>query len=247
MGKRKQATCNICSKEMRSDTLVRHMKVHQPRVKTIEKSVQTDSTPLEAKRKCEEPRNKKLSVNLETLEKQEENETKKIILTVKICNECDFTSLSQEEMDNHKKNQHEPDDFYVDSAFNDTLVKKIWKVRGIKDPTLTLQAYNAKIRNTIQHYLDTKGHMKWYLGMKVSMIKYEYDGEIATANPEFTTRARSTSMLWVFDMIYKEAGAKIIEDFIEFNQDGSGWILGRVENISVNIIRCVQEGCKNCI
>ena len=117
---------------MRSDTLVRHMKVHQPRVKTIEKSVQTDSTPLETKRKCEEPRNKKISVNLETLEKsalekQEENETNKIILTVKICNECDFTSLSQEEMDNHKKNQHEPDDFYVDSKgrfldFNPILV-----------------------------------------------------------------------------------------------------------------------------
>ena len=73
MGKYKQVMCKICYKEMRSDTLVRHMKVHQPKVKTIEKSVQTDSNPLETKSKCEEPRNKDFSVNLkfdpEALEK----------------------------------------------------------------------------------------------------------------------------------------------------------------------------------
>ena len=45
MGRNKQATCKICYKEMRSNNLVRHMKVHQPRVQTLEKSVQTDSNP----------------------------------------------------------------------------------------------------------------------------------------------------------------------------------------------------------
>ena len=38
-----------------------------------------------------------------------------------------------------------------------------------------------------------------------------------------------------FETSYKEAGAKIIQDFVEFNQNGSGWILERVENISINI------------
>ena len=156
--------------------------------------------------------------------------------TLKTCNECDFTSLSQKEMGKHKKTQHEPDDFYVESAFNNTFYNKIWKVRGYKDPAVTLQAYKAKIRNTIQHYLETKGRMKWYLGMKVIMVKYAPDGETKEkADPGFTSRPRTTSVLWDFDTIYKEAAAKIVEDFLEFNANGSGWILERVANISINI------------
>ena len=155
--------------------------------------------------------------------------------TLKTCNECDFSTLSQKEMKNHKKTQHEPDDFYVESAFNNMFYNKTWHVRGHKDPTMTLLAYKAKIRNTIQHYVNTKGPMKWYLGMKVIMIKYAVNGEIAEADPGFTSRPQITTTLWNFDTLYTEAGTKIVTDFLEFNANGSGWILERVENISIKI------------
>ena len=40
-----------------------------------------------------------------------------------------------------------------------------------------------------------------------------------------------------FEYLYKESFDKIINDFTEFNANGSGWILDRVELISVNIAR----------
>ena len=54
--------------------------------------------------------------------------------TLKKCNECDYTSLSQLDIKKHKNNQHAPDNATVESAFNKTLYNKTWKVRGNKDP-----------------------------------------------------------------------------------------------------------------
>ena len=155
---------------------------------------------------------------------------------MKYCNECDFTSLSQKEINIHKNSQHEPDVFYLETAFNNTFYNKIWKVRGLKDPSMTLKVYKGKIKNTIQHYLDTKGPMKWYLGMKVIMVKLDKNGEIShEADPGFTTKPQIMATTWNYDTQYQKAGAKIFKDFLEFNANGSGWILKSVHNISINI------------
>ena len=43
MGRNKQATCNICLRFMRSDTIKRHMKVHaQPKIQHKNKQVEDD-------------------------------------------------------------------------------------------------------------------------------------------------------------------------------------------------------------
>ena len=41
--------------------------------------------------------------------------------------------------------------------------------------------------------------------------------------------------MWNFEYLYKESSNKIINEFTEFNANGSKWILERVELISVNI------------
>ena len=156
--------------------------------------------------------------------------------TLKSCNECDFTTLTQMEMKKHKKDHHEPDNFEEKSAFNKLLYQKTWKVRGFKDPLSTLQLYKVKIQNTIKHYLETKGPMKWYLGMQVIFHKKNMEGEIMqTASPGFTSNPQTTLSMYDFDKLYAESSEKIMNDFVEFNANGSGWILDRVQLMSVHI------------
>ena len=59
-----------------------------------------------------------------------------------------------------------PDDFKEKSAFNKLIYQKTWKVRGFKDPLQTLQAYQAKIRNSMNNYIKEKGAVKWNIWIK---------------------------------------------------------------------------------
>ena len=157
---------------------------------------------------------------------------------VKGCNECDFKTKSRREMKRHKDTQHQPDDYYENSAFNKLLYEKTWKVRGNFDPLTVLQVYHPKIKNTIQHYLNEKGAMKWYIGMKVIMKKMDYDNiakEVDQVDPGFTSRPTITTMISDFDEGYNIARQKIEKDFVAFCANGSGWILDRVDLVSVHI------------
>jgi len=158
------------------------------------------------------------------------------IHTLKRCDECHFTTKSQKELKNHKDTQHEPDDFEEKSAFNMLLYEKTWKVRGFKDPLSTLRLYKIKIANTLQHYLKTKGPMKWYIGMQVVLHKISSEGIITQeASPGFTSRPTNTLSMVDFEELYLESSNKIMNDFDNYNANGSGWILSRVQLISVHI------------
>ena len=157
---------------------------------------------------------------------------------VKGCNECDFKTKSLREMKSHKDTQHQPDDYYENSAFNKLIYDKAWRVRGIIDPMMALTIYHPKIKNTIQHYLNEKGAMKWYIGMKVIMKKMDYsdDGkQVGQIDPGFTSRPRITAMMYNFDEGYNAARQKIEKNFVEFCANGSGYILDRVALVSVHI------------
>ena len=156
----------------------------------------------------------------------------------KVCNECDFKTKSKREMKRHKDTQHQPDDYYEQSAFNKLLYKKTWRVRGIIDPMMALTIYHPKIKNTIQHYLSEKGPMKWYIGMEVIMVKMDYtdDGRhVGQIDPGFTSRPRITTMMFDFDEGYSIARQKIDKNIEEFLRNGSGYIVDRVDLVSVHI------------
>ena len=156
----------------------------------------------------------------------------------KVCNECDFKTKSIREMKRHKDTQHQPDDYYEQSAFDKLIYNKTWRVRGISDPMMALTIYHPKIRNTIQHYLSEKGPMKWYIGMKVIMVKMDYtdDGrQVGEIDPGFTSRPRITPMMSNFDEGYKIARQKIDKNIEEFLRNGSGYIVDRVDLVSVHI------------
>ena len=156
--------------------------------------------------------------------------------TLKQCNECDFSSYSVGELKRHKLSTHEPDMFEEESAFDKALYKKTWKIRGSKDPMLTFSSYKAKVRNTISHYLEKKGQMRWYLGMVVHLKKIDKEGlRINEATPGFTGRPLTLLHMWNFEDFYKDEVDKIMNDFAAYNKNGSGWIFERVVNLSISI------------
>ena len=156
----------------------------------------------------------------------------------KVFNECDFETKSECEMNRHKATEHQPNDFYEKSAFNKTLYEKTWRVRGIIDPMMALRIYYLEIKNTIQQYLNEKGAMKWYIGMKLIMSKMDYTDDcrqVDQMDASFTSRPAMTSMMVNFDEGYSIAGQMIEKNFDEFCASGSGYILVGVELVSVHI------------
>ena len=133
---------------------------------------------------------------------------------IKICNECDFKTKSLREMKRHKDTQHQPDDYFEKSAFKKLIYDKTWRVRGKIDPLTALKVYQPKIKNTIQHYLNEKGAMKWYIGMKVIFKKMDYtdDGkQVGQVDPGFTSRPIITAMMYNFDEGYNTARKRLKE------------------------------------
>ena len=162
------------------------------------------------------------------------------------CAECDFSTTSLPKMKKHKNSQHPPDTFHEESAFNKLFYNKIWQVDGIEDLLVAIHAYKPKIRNTLKDYIKEKGGLKWYMGVKVTMHKMDRDGDtIQVATPGFTTNPRIQQTMWDFDQDYNNTSEKIMEDFVAFNQNGSGWILRSVDNISVNIARYGRDLSKS--
>ena len=53
-------------------------------------------------------------------------------------------------------------------------IRKHWRVRESKD-SLTLQAYQTKIRNSMYDYIKEKGSVKWYIGIIVNLYKHDKD------------------------------------------------------------------------
>ena len=156
---------------------------------------------------------------------------------VKTCNECEFSTTSLHKLKNHKKTQHPPDDFYEQSAFGKTLYNKIWRLRGMGDLLVALKAYKPKIQNTLRDYMKEKDRgAKWSLGVLVEMVQLDREGAIVeTIQPGFRTNPFLQYGMYDFDHNYGNAVNKLQDKVIAFNENGSGWVLKNVLNISINI------------
>ena len=79
--------------------------------------------------------------------------------------------------------------------------------------------------------------MKWYLGMQIKMYKQNGEGNsFQKASPGFTSNTKISARMWNFEYLYKQSFDKIINDFTEFNSNGSGWILERVDIVEICFI-----------
>ena len=74
--------------------------------------------------------------------------------------------------------------------------------------------------------------------MQIKMYQPNGEGNtIQLTSLGFISNTKISAGMWNFEYLYKLSVWKIINDFTEFNANWSGWILERVELISVHIAR----------
>ena len=74
------------------------------------------------------------------------------------------------------------------------------------------------------------------MGVLVEMIKTNWEGAIIeTIHHWFKTHAILQLAMYDFDHNYGNAVNKLQDKVIAFNENGSGWVLKNVLNISINI------------
>jgi len=68
------------------------------------------------------------------------------------------------------------------------------------------------------------------------MIKMDKDGnKFDEVHPGFTSKPAISPTMLNFDSVYKEHQEKIVNDFVAFNANGSGWVLDRVSEICLHM------------
>ena len=87
-------------------------------------------------------------------------------------------------------------------------------------------------------YIKEKGAVKWHIGIIVNLYKLDKDSNmISKANPGFSSNTIISLTMRDFEDLYTECKNKIMNDFAEFNANGSGWILERVNSVSLHMVQ----------
>ena len=95
------------------------------------------------------------------------------------------------------------------------------------DLSLTLRNKKKLISKKLKKHLGKFRGVKWYICAKVRMIKPRPDGnEVAT--PHFRSICTRSTREDSIDDQLDESISKVKSSFLEFQRDGSGWLLDEV-------------------
>ena len=129
--------------------------------------------------------------------------------------------------------------FYKDkSAFRGKLWERRFNVRGHKDLAKCLYKYKAKyFRDLIKYFKRKHGGVNFYVSAQPDMEKYSNDGEIDERSPYFHSATRRLTDMSQFDELFDAGIAKILKKFEEWVSEGSGWVLKRINSITIKIAK----------
>ena len=122
---------------------------------------------------------------------------------------------------------------YVRSAFRGKLQERVWKIRGHRDPHHVMNEYKERIKYACLLSLK-KSPQKFYITMKVRFFKRDKDGHKIEESAFFHGSMYTLLRKEDFEDSFHSSVKKIMNAFDIFTRNGSGWILDRVENISLN-------------
>ena len=91
--------------------------------------------------------------------------------TIKKCEECEFATCNNNQLENHVMRAHPPDDYTEKSAFNRKLVNITFKIKEGTSPMETLENYRGKVKKIFKRELEEKKMLKSYITMKIRMSK----------------------------------------------------------------------------
>ena len=104
-------------------------------------------------------------------------------------------------------------------------------------PMETLENYRGKEKKILKHELEDKKMLKSYISMKIRMSKPNADDdEIIETDAGFNGGSGRLHGEHDIDEFYDDSVNNILEDFAEFNQNGSDWVFERVVDMQVNTV-----------
>ena len=156
--------------------------------------------------------------------------------TIMKCEECEFTTYKNIELVNHVVRAHPPDDYTEKSAFNRKLVNIKFKIKEATSPMETLENYRGKVKKILKQELQDKKMLKSYITMKIRMFKPDPDNYEET-DAGFNGGTRRLRGEHDIDEFYDQSVEGILEDFGDFNENGSNWVFERVLDMQLNNAR----------
>ena len=125
---------------------------------------------------------------------------------------------------------------YVDkSAFKGTLFSRQYIHRGSNDILQVGQQYKSKIKETVQEHIN-RG-IRFYIVYEVELEKYGDGEEDDNKTVHLHSANRRILNMYEFDDVYEQAMTKINDQFEVWMGEGSGWVMDRINSISLNIAR----------
>merc|ERR1711954_58762 len=125
---------------------------------------------------------------------------------------------------------------YVDkSAFKGTLFSRQYIHRGSNDILQVGQQYKSKIKETVQEHIN-RG-IRFYIVYEVELEKYGDGEEDDYKMVHLHSANRRILDMYEFDDVYEQAMTKINDQFEVWMGEGSGWVMDRINSISLNIAR----------
>ena len=142
----------------------------------------------------------------------------------------------EKEKNPQQENVREDVEEYVDqSAFEGRLFSRRYKHRGSNDILQAGQQYKSKIRETVQEHIN-RG-IRFYIVYEVELEKYGDGEEDDNKTVHLHSANRRILNMYEFDDVYEQAMTKINDQFEVWMGEGSGWVMDRINSISLNIAR----------
>ena len=175
------------------------------------------------------------------------------------CNHCDKTFSRKDYLMRHVKSHNAPpkkekpspkktggrvnldfdggagviDDNGMETAMRGMFTNKTWLIRKAKDPRLLLKKYHNTIKRWLQMLL-LKNPLKFYLTMRITMVKINKDGVKQRATAGFNGATRILLRDSEISEIYRNTSEKIVESFTIWSKNGSGWIFESIDDLTLH-------------
>ena len=125
------------------------------------------------------------------------------------------------------------DDNGVETAMRGMFTNKTWLIRKAKDPRLLLNKYHNILKRWLQMLL-LKSPLKFYITMKITMVKISKDGVKQRATAGFNGATRVLLRDSEISEMLKSASEKISESFAIWSRNGSGWIFESIDDLTLH-------------
>ena len=126
----------------------------------------------------------------------------------------------------------EVDDGHLESAMRGMFTKKTWLIRKGRDPRHVLRGYYERILRWLVRLL-LKNPLKFYITMRITMVKHIKDGDPQFATAGFNGATRVLLRASEIPDLYQVITEKIIESFNIWCQNGSGWVFQSIDDLTL--------------